>query len=712
MSLTTKLRKLRKMSAKEICFRFGEKLRTSSERKQYNRRTSNTLNHSGYVKKFHDVYSRFLPGATKEQIGTIRESSPDFYRYISDGAVTRAELVLSGAYPLLSQPVDLRGEIEWHRCPVTRHSWPKVFYADVSTEQNSDNDLDVKFTWELGRQQYVVELAKGWFFSKDEKFACRALEQITDWIESNPLYEGVHWVSALEPSMRVISWIWCLAFLNDYDGIADRHTDMIVSSLHDHGIYLENHLSYYSSPYNHLIGEATALFLLGTLFGQSDDGIRWQSLGRDILEEHGSWQFYSDGFCVEQATGYHYYTLGFLTQAICVARQLGEPLKQLEEVTKKAYRTGKMFQRTDGLWPAIGDVDYARSIPILHQEFFDFDSMNSLGAALFSDSLLKTNTEFCGEELYWLMGTEGVETWNGLDVGVKQHVTTLADSGYFIASDEKDWLCFDAGPLAEGLHANSTPSTAHGHLDTLQVLFCFGGNSVLDDFGMPYYFGSKDIVRYARGASAHNTISIEGYPLAREAGRLAWASVAPRPRLHSESTEEFWNASAYLELSETVSIERHLLAIPGEGIWIADRIQTDIPRKITWTWQLPQIRKNEITQNEMQLVWNEEMEFQIDSPHSHCRLTINEYATDAANHCYGKPFRGCTITLEADCEDSLLLLTSIGSKDRREVNVRHLNDDFDVGEIKNANSSDSHRFQTMEWNIRIDESSSIVESVS
>ena len=49
--------------------------------------------------------------------------------------------------------------------------------------------------------------------------------------------------------------------------------------------------------------------------------------------------------------------------------------------------------------------------------------------------------------------------------------TVLKDAGYAIAQKEGDWLLFDAGPIAAGLHSDATPSAAHGHADTLQVLY-------------------------------------------------------------------------------------------------------------------------------------------------------------------------------------------------------------------------------------------------
>ena len=58
----------------------------------------------------------------------------------------------------------------------------------------------------------------------------------------------------------------------------------------------------------------------------------------------------------------------------------------------KAYRAGMAFRPPNGRWPAIGDVDSARSIPVHHDDFWKFDSLCSVGAVLFDDPLLKVDT--------------------------------------------------------------------------------------------------------------------------------------------------------------------------------------------------------------------------------------------------------------------------------------------------------------------------------
>jgi hypothetical protein len=219
-------------------------------------------------------------------------------------------------------------------------------------------------------------------------------------------------------------------------------------------------------------------------------------------------------------------------------------------------------------------------------ERWDFDGVCSLGAALFNDSRLKLADSKNGEELFWLRGTEGLEQWEALPPASSDCSAMLQDSGYFVGRKGGDWLCMDAGPVADGLHADATPSTAHGHLDTLQVLYCRNEQPVLIDPGMPFYFGDAEWVSHFRGSEAHNTIQIDGLAVARDAGGLQWSHVIAPPELVAGHDAEVWTATGTLRLERDCLVERSVACLPGLGLWIADFITLDRPRRIRWLWQM------------------------------------------------------------------------------------------------------------------------------
>ncbi|MEW4527088.1 alginate lyase family protein [Maioricimonas sp. JC845] len=573
------------MSWHEIATRITDKLRQKRERQLWrsSRQTRSTVAAGPLL----DQAALLVPGAAARQVESLASVDAALAARLRDEAISRADRILDDRWRMLGHDFDLTDTIDWHRDPVEDHQWPRSFYAHVPLHQKPPSPIDVKYIWELGRHQYLVELARAWRFTGEDRYAERIRELILSWIDSSPLYEGVHWTSGLEVAVRPISWIWSLAATADWDGWTDEALGRIAGSLHDHATFLEHHFSWYSSPYNHIVGEATGLYLIAQLLPEQPEAARWKEKARSVLNDYGPRQFHSDGFCVEQATGYHYFSLGFLTLAVAAARQTAEPLSELEPVVHRAFRTGTAFRQPDGRWPAIGDIDSARAIPVCPDDFWDFNGLCSLGAAMFEDESLKPADAAPGEELFWLLGCDGVSRWQTLGTAAPAEANVLQEAGYAIATNGNDWMLFDAGPIAHGLFADATPSSAHGHLDTLQVLYVFGGQPVLVDAGMPWYFGDADWVRHFRGAAAHNIVDIEGVSLARNAGGLAWTHAVLPSRFDAQLGSDVWVCRGEVTWSEGVQWQRHVLALPGKGLWIADRVRSETPRRLQWNWQVP-----------------------------------------------------------------------------------------------------------------------------
>lgn len=672
--------KLRKMSRAEMRTRLAELWRQQRERRLHRRGSAAQMRRAAApfdAAGLRDGAAALVPGTRRDEINRLEKDFPAMFASLASRAGCGAERVLSGRWELLGHPVDLRKNPDWRRDPRSDYRWPRAFYADLSLHLDSKDGVDVKYVCELGRQQYLVELARGWLFTQEGKYAERARGLMLDWIRCNPLYEGVHWSCALEVAIRAVSWLWTIATLAEWDGWQTEDMKLVAAGLADHATYLEHHLSFYSSPYNHLIGEATGLYLIGLALAQFGDAGRWRRLARKVLTEYGPRQFYGDGFCVEQATGYHFYTLGFLSLAVVASRAEGDPLEGLEPVVHQAYRAGAALRGPDGRWPAIGDVDSARSIPVFHKDFWDFTSLCSLGAALFDDRELKLSSTDPGEEVYWLLGCEGVASWERLAENNSPTCAVLEESGYAVARREGDWLLFDAGPVAEGLHADATPSTAHGHADTLQVLFQLAGKPVLIDPGMPFYCGSPQWVGHFRSPAAHNTLEIEGVSVARPVGRLDWSHVAPRPRLDANLSDEVWLARGRAEWACGVVVERYLLGLPTHGIWIADWIETDRPRRVRWFWQLPTetVRRAESTSSHACVVEGEGIALATWSASVPIHARIERAAQNSAVAWnapgYGMLSAGQRVCHEAEGASRFLVLTYIGSlPTQMEVAVR------------------------------------------
>ncbi len=547
-----------------------------------------------YVIPANEVVARsvtLVPGVKAAERAKLERDFPIDFELLCDASQKRSKQIVAGEYELLGKPAPITPCLDWNTDPSTGYTWSDEFFGRVSYHKIPQH-VDFKNIWELGRQQYGVELSRSWLLNNDLAQGELARDMILSWIDGNPFCKGIHWTSGLEVAMRAISWIWTLANLSEFPAWKDNERERIVESLGLHAHYLENTFSYYSSPYNHVIGEATGLSWIATVLRGTTHATRWGRLANRVLKKFAPQQFYSDGFCVEQAMGYHYYTLGFLILSVLAAKSVDDSKMQHQQIICHALRAGKVFRQPDGCWPAIGDVDSAQSIPVARENYWDFSSLHNLAAAMFNDPTVackpshEIDGQGFGDDLYWLLGCDGVQKRIKLQPPEKMNKTTLPAAGYFVAGDDRDHVLFDAGPISAGLFSDSTPSAAHGHADTLQVLYHFNGRSVLCDSGMPNYAGNSTKAAYFRSPEAHNTVSLEGAELVRTAGVLAWSNEVQAPVLRSPDASSLWMASGEVQWP-TCRITRHVLAISGEGLWVADYLQSDQSRRATWNWQFP-----------------------------------------------------------------------------------------------------------------------------
>jgi hypothetical protein len=304
-----------------------------------------------------------------------------------------------------------------------------------------------------------------------------------------------------------------------------------LAGFHDHGRFLFRHLELYESPYNHLIGESSVLYILGVMFPGFRDAARWRARGRHILESRLSEQFYADGGSVEQATVYHHATLGFYLLAAIVARRNQQDLSPgVWAALERAIDYSMHLTQPDGHLPAIGDNDDARPLAFDVRDNWDYRHFLAAGAALFGRADFKAVAGRLPEDAFWLLGPEGLLAFSTVaDVPPLQDSHLLRASGYAVLRSSRagaaDYVCFDCGEQAGGLRTDDVPSSAHGHADALSVVACLDGQPILVDAGFYTYDGERSWERYFRETAAHNTVRVDRTDQARHLDKMSWSRV-------------------------------------------------------------------------------------------------------------------------------------------------------------------------------------------
>ena len=499
-----------------------------------------------------------------------RESLTAQYRALfPDNAKTElaeAARLAAHSFSFLGHPVEHGDRIAWSRDPVSGRDWSRGF-SPLIAYRGSARLGDIKLPWELNKHQYFFTLGKAAWLTANAAPAVEIVRQIDHWIADNPYRRGINWISALEAGTRVVSWILSYPFYADQcdDGFLRRFT----RSIAQHMMFVEGHLSVGRFANNHLVGDSAAL-VAGGLFLDHRHSRAWIEKGIAHLEAQAQHQVTSDGVHAERSISYHRFVLD---QYHLVNRLLTLNGRSFSDSTRASMERMTEFLMDavapDGRSPSIGDGDDARGIWFRADCTADFRSPLSLGAVLFERPDFKAIAGAATEEVFWLLGPEGVRRFEALPARLPDHTSAAyVDGGYFVMRE--GWepsdavLIFDCGPVGHGL-------AGHGHADTLSVHLHAAGYPFLVDPGAFSYNLDYDWRHAFRSTRAHNTIAIDGEDQSIPADRMSWSQMAQARQHQWLSTGLFDVADGehdgYRRLADPVTHRRVVLYMKPD-VWV------------------------------------------------------------------------------------------------------------------------------------------------
>jgi hypothetical protein len=433
--------------------------------------------------------------------------------------VSQAQELCKHRFDLLGySDLDYGPHIDWHldivhgkRAP--RLPWFKIKYLDF--EQVGDS----KVTWELNRHQHFPVLAKAYWLTGNEQFVQEIVAQWESWERENPYPIGINWASSLEVAFRSLAWIWTFFLLQDCPLFTDNLHRRWLRILDLSGRHIERYLSTYFSPNTHLLGEALALFFLGTLF-RLPSGQKWRDQGWNILMQGAARQVRADGFYFEQSTYYHVYALDMFVHARILAARNGVTIPDKFEKTIERMANALLLLSRGGVPPMFGDDDGGRLFdPRRFRAEHMLDPLTT-GAVLYGRGDFKSLAGSPREETIWLLGAEGLASYESLpDSRPLPNSTALAASGFYLMTraETEQQLVMDAGPLGAA-------SGGHGHADALSLWLVRNGRSLLRDSGTFEYVGESGERSRLRATRAHSTLRVDGCDQAKPSGPFSWES--------------------------------------------------------------------------------------------------------------------------------------------------------------------------------------------
>jgi hypothetical protein len=465
----------------------------------------------------------FSAGQLPDRVALLQKHLPHEAAEI----VAEANEICQHRFRLLGyRDVAYGAEIDWQldavhgqRSPLV--PWFKIDFLDFS--QVGDH----KVTWELNRHQHLVTLAKAWRLTGQEAYVREIFAQWYAWQRANPYPLGANWASSLEVAFRSLAWIWVQHLLADCPVVPPGFHNDLLHALALNGRHIGRYLSTYFSPNTHLLGEALALFFIGTLYPQISSAEGWKKNGWRIVQAEALRQVRPDGVYFEQSLYYHVYALDFFLYARLLASRNGVEIPSGFDLILRKMLAVIQALAQGGPPDGFGDDDGGRVFNSARNHAENMTDPLAIGAALFHDEDLRASATLT-EEAIWLFGEQALPSATKHS---KKHIEPKSqyfrEGGlYIVGSSEPaaQQLVIDAGPQGTG-------RSGHGHADALSVKLAFGGRRWLVDPGACCYIGPGNDRNTFRGTRAHNTLVVDGVDQAQPEGPFAWSAL---PNTHTD----------------------------------------------------------------------------------------------------------------------------------------------------------------------------------
>ena len=384
----------------------------------------------------------------------------------------------------------------WHENTLTgvlskdsMHPWNEIPDFDVELG-------DIKGVWEASRFDWVISFAQQ-AACGDKKALIKLNAWLIDWIEKNPIYNGVNWKCGQEASIRVMHLALATLLLKQTQNTAPA----LLSLIKAHLKRISPTIMYaVAQDNNHGTSEAAALYIGGSwlVLNGENDGLKWQKQGLKWLENRANKLIETDGSFSQHSVNYHRVMLDSysLVEAWRVKHGLS-PLSDLLYAKLKAA-TKWLFYFTDsqtGDAPNIGANDGARLIPLTSTDYRDFRPSVQLASTLFINKIAYDFSGDFNAPLEWL------EFKKPNRCIANKVAKDFTDGGYTYFTVTNAALYFNY-PMFK-----FRPSQC----DALHVDFWLNGQNIFRDGGTFSYNAGQKYIDYYGGVKSHNTVAFDSH---------------------------------------------------------------------------------------------------------------------------------------------------------------------------------------------------------
>ncbi|MEW5977037.1 MAG: alginate lyase family protein [Acidobacteriota bacterium] len=429
--------------------------------------------------------------------------------------LAQAESSLRHEFDLLgSGPTFLGEKIDWHRDFKSGYRWEPGTYFDDYQRVRMDDNSDIKVTRELSRFQHLVPLGKAYWLTGQERYATEFVNQIDDWISSNPALFSVNWDCAMDVGIRAVNWLWGWYFFQNSPSVTPQFTRRFCRSLLSHGRHLMSTLEYYEAPVdgrvrrlnsNHYLSDLAGLVFLGICCPFFKESRNWLEFAKQELFQEMLEQVYPSGVDYEHSVAYQRLVIELFLYPLLLLRMNGHDIPPaVWSRLEKMFEYVLYYTKPDGTHPLCGDADDGRLVVLSQNPIHSHRYLLSLGAVLFDRPDMKKAASSCDESCLWALGPNAVEKFAALPMPTGELQSRgFLDGGFFVLRQDEAYMFVDAADI--GIRGRGS----HDHNDRLSFELFWKDTTFFSDSGTYVYSADPAARNRFRRTRAHNTIMID-----------------------------------------------------------------------------------------------------------------------------------------------------------------------------------------------------------
>jgi len=416
------------------------------------------------------------------------------------------------------QDQHLETPINWHKDHATGQQTSRKAILNVDYRDINKNG-DCKLVWEPNRHHQLVVLARAYQVSKDLKYAQAVVTQLTSWLDANPYGYGMNWCNPLELGVRLINWVWAIDLISDAQLFRGTFKTRMLEAVFLQCRDIHSKFSQGSSANNHLVGEASGLYIASRYFSQFEQSDLWQKASKEVLETQVVAQSFSDGGSREHAFSYQF----FVYQLYFFASQVGEwsgdtfspvfhdRLKLIALFIANIAEAGEQF-------PLLGDQDDGYALD-LGDHIHNVGALCAIANQLAPDPQLQRNIQQENESSFWIF-EKPIASVDNQEKPLQSKA--FKESGYFLLQAGEQQQGNQVSLLFDCAQLGYTAIAAHGHADALSFIMRLNGKDLFVDTGTYDYYSFPKWRDHFRKTQAHNTIEVDGLDQSVMTGRFMW----------------------------------------------------------------------------------------------------------------------------------------------------------------------------------------------